>query len=252
MSIVENGVKFKDLEKRIYKKVCEYGCEHVKEMLEELDGELGAKRDKKKYRSKGKRKKVIKTIMGEVEFSRTVYEVVKSEIKSYVYLLDEEIELTESGFFSGLLSEYIVNASCESTYRNAAKAVTELTGQSLSHIAAWNIVQQLGEKINEKEAEQAKRAKRFEGTGKLESKVLFEEKDGIWLKLQGKSRKEYGTSKEMKLAIAYDGAKKVGKNRYSLTNKVACANFESVSAFKARTEGVIASAYNVDEIECVY
>lgn len=219
MSIAENGVKFKDLEKRIYKKVCEYGCEHVKEMLEELDGELGAKRDKKKYRSKGKRKKVIKTIMGEVEFSRTVYEVVKSEIKSYVYLLDEEIELTESGFFSGLLSEYIVNASCESTYRNAAKAVTELTGQSLSHIAAWNIVQQLGEKINEKEAEQAKRAKRFEGTGKLESKVLFEEKDGIWLKLQGKSRKEYGTSKEMKLAIAYDGAKKVGKNRYSLTNQ---------------------------------
>ena len=97
MSIAENGVKFKDLEKRIYKKVCEYGCEHVKEMLEELDGELGAKRDKKKYRSKGKRKKVIKTIMGEVEFSRTVYEVVKSEIKSYVYLLDEEIELTESG-----------------------------------------------------------------------------------------------------------------------------------------------------------
>jgi len=249
MSITENGVKFKEIEAKTYKKVCEYGCELIKDMLEELDAELGAKRDKKKYRSKGKRKKVIKTVMGEVEFFRTVYEVVETEIKSYVYLLDEEIELTESGFFSGLLSEYIVNASCESTYRNAAKTVTELTGQRISHTAAWNIVQQLGEKIDEKETEQAERAKRFEGTGKLESKVLFEEKDGIWLKLQGKSRKEYGSSKEMKLAIAYDGVKKIGKNRYSLTNKVACANFESVSAFKARTEGVIASAYNVDEIE---
>jgi hypothetical protein len=40
----------------------------------------------------------------------------------------------------------------------------------------------------------------------------------------------------------------VGKNRYKLTNKVACANFEGVDDFVKRKEGVIAGAYNVDEI----
>jgi hypothetical protein len=53
----------------------------------------------------------------------------------------------------------------------------------------------------------------------------------------------------MKLAIAYDGAKKTGKKRYELTNKVACANFETAGKFQRRKEGVIANTYNVDEFE---
>jgi hypothetical protein len=53
----------------------------------------------------------------------------------------------------------------------------------------------------------------------------------------------------MKLAIAYDGAIETSKGRYNLSNKVACANFEGVNEFIKRKEGVIASAYNVDEIE---
>jgi hypothetical protein len=59
----------------------------------------------------------------------------------------------------------------------------------------------------------------------------------------------YGPSREMKVAIAYDGAKQTGKKRYELTNKVACASFESTQSFVKRKEGVIAQTYNVDEIE---
>ncbi len=250
MSITENRVNFKDIEKKVQKIVFGYGCQMLKDMLEELDLELSESRDKKMYRHKGKRKAVIKTVMGEVEYERTVYEVKDEDsVKKFVYLLDEELGITGSGFFSGMLSEYIVNASCESSYRNAARTVTELTGQSISHTAAWNVVQELGERVDEQEKIQAKEATSFQGRGQIESKVLFDEQDGIWLKLQGKSRKTYGTSKEMKLAIAYDGAEKVGKDRYRLTNKVACANFEGVDKFIKRKEGVIANNYRVDEIE---
>ncbi len=250
MSITEKRVNFKEIEKKTYRKVCEYGCRMLKEMLEELDLELSESRDKKMYRHKGKRKAVIKTVMGEVEYERAVYEVKdESSVKKFVYLLDEELGIDGSGFFSGMLSEYIVNASCENSYRNAARTVTELTGQSISHTAAWNVVQELGERVDEQEKIQAKEADSFQGKGQIESKVLFEEQDGIWLKLQGKSRKTYGASKEMKLAIAYDGAEKVGKDRYKLTNKVACANFESVDKFIKRKEGIIANSYRVDEIE---
>ena len=116
--------------------MCKCGREIISEILESYDEELREGRDKKEYRSKGKRRRTIKTVMGEVEFERNVYE-----------------------------------------------------------------------------------------------------------------RKKYGSSKEMKLAIAYDGAIERAKGRYNLSNKVACADFEGVNKFVKRKEGVIASTYNVDETE---
>lgn len=111
------------------------------------------------------------------------------------------------------------------------------------------MVQGLGVKLDEKERHAAKMAKNNEGIGKEETKLLFEEQDGIYLNLQGADRKKLGKSAEMKIAIAYTGAKKTGKNRYNLSGKVACANFEGIDRFYDRKEGVIAETYNVDEIE---
>ena len=250
MSISEKRVEFKSLEEKVYAYVCKYGREILKEILESYDEELREGRDKKEYRNKGKRKRTIKTVMGEVEFERNIYETVTEDgEKKYEYLLDKELGLSRSGFFSELMSEIIVRRCCESSYRNAAQAVSEQTGQILSHTAAWNVVQSLGEEINKQEIHNANLAKEHKGKGILESKVLFEEQDGIWLKLQGVARKKYGRSKEMKLAIAYDGAIETAKGRYNLSNKIACANFEGVKEFVRRKEGVIASMYNIDEIE---
>lgn len=249
MSIAEKKIKFKEIEEKIYWEVCALGCAKIKDILETIDSSLKENRDKSIYRHKGYRKTALKTIMGEVEYKRGMYETKdESGMKKYVYLLDEELGIKGNGLFSGLLSEYIVKASCESSYRNAAETVTNLTGQRVSHTAAWNVVQNAGEKVDEQERIQAKDATKHTGKGEIESPVLFEEQDGIWLKLQGESRKQYGISKEMKLAIAYDGAEKNGK-RYKLTNKVACANFESAERFIRRKEGVIANTYCTDEIK---
>ena len=250
MSISEKKEGFKSLEEKVFAYVCKCGVEIIKELLEKYDEELRESRDKKEYRSKGKRRRTIKTVMGEVEFERNVYETVTEEGENrYEYLLDKELGLSRSGFFSELMSELIAKRCCESSYRSAAQAVSEQTGQVLSHTAAWNIVQALGEEIDKQEIHNAALAKAHNGNGIIESKVLFEEQDGIWLKLQGTSRKKYGRSKEMKLAIAYDGAIETAKDRYNLSNKVACANFEEVNEFVKRKEGVIASTYNMDEIE---
>jgi len=248
--ITENGINFNSLEKEIFQMCCASGREALKTALEGYDHELAAGRDKDVYRHKGYRSTVVKTLMGEVEYSRAIYETADGEGgKRYVYLLDEAMGISGSGFFSGLLSEMIAKASCESSYREAARSVSELTGQTLSHTAAWNVVQDLGKRVDTQEQESASLAAKNEGSGVQITKVLFEEQDGVWLNLQGKSRKEHGASREMKLAIAYDGAEKVGKSRYKLTNKVACANFESSGKFQKRKEGVIAANYNVDEIE---
>ncbi len=90
---------------------------------------------------------------------------------------------------------------------------------------------------------------------KIESKILYEEADGDWLKLQGEDRKKYGASKEMKIGIAYDGVlhitQKNGGIRRELDNKAAYASFESAGDFRKHMENVTASVYNTDELEKV-
>jgi hypothetical protein len=250
MSVTENVVDFNGLERLAYKYFCRMGCEWLKGQLESYDKELAEKRDKSLYRHKGLRQRTIKTIMGEVEYSRAIYETDDDDgLKKYVYLLDEKMGINGSGFMSGLLSEIIVKAACESSYRNTSRTVSEATGQTISHTAAWNVIQEMGKRIGIQEEKAAKSASDNDGNGTLETLVLFEEMDGIWLNLQGESRKKHGDNREMKLAIAYDGAKKIPPKRYQLTNKVACAGFLSAHEFMKRKEGIIAKTYNIDEIK---
>lgn len=249
MSVAEMGVEFNRLEQEIFKSCCSMGCAALKEQLEKWDSQLMLDRDRTAYRHKGLKTTVIKTVMGEVEYSRAIYECKNEDgTKSFVYLLDEAMGIQGSGFMSGLLSSQIAAAVCAGTYRRAALSISEMTGQPISHQAAWNVTQQLGQRIDEQEQAAASLAAKNKGTGGLEAKLLFEEQDGIWLNLQGKDREQHGKNKEMKIAIAYDGAKKVGKKRYELTNKVACANFETAANFVRRKEGVISETYNTDEI----
>jgi hypothetical protein len=245
----ENKIVIREIERKIYKAALAVGREAMSEYLEALDDTLATERDRKQYRDKGKRRTVLKTIMGEVEFSRRVYETKDETGRTYhVYLLDETLVLDQPGQMSPMLSELVATAACESTYRETARQISELTGQTISHQTAWAITQEAGAHIRAREEELAKQARRNKGIGELESKFLYEEADGIWLKLQGKDRKNYGPSKEMKAAIAYSGVEQDG-NRRRLSDKVACASFDGVKEFIGRKEGVIASVYRVDEIE---
>jgi hypothetical protein len=57
----------------------------MKEFLESADKELAGNRDKSKYRHKGNRKACIKTKMGEVEYTRAIYEVKEEGISKSMY-----------------------------------------------------------------------------------------------------------------------------------------------------------------------
>ena len=250
MSVTEVVVDFNRLEGEIFRSCCAAGREALKKQLEIWDSRLMTTRDRSIYRHKGLRKTVIKTVVGEVEYRRALYVRQNGDgTKNFVYLLDEAMGKTGSGFMSGLLSGQIAEAVCGGTYRRAAESVSEMTGQTISHQAAWNLIQTLGWRVDAREKAAAALAAKNKGAGAQEAEVLFEEQDGIWLHLQGRSRKQYGNNHEMKVAIAYDSVRKISKNRYELTGKVACANFESVSKFVCRKEGKIAETYCADEIK---
>lgn len=234
--------------------VLELGRELVENTLNEWDKEISERRDKKRYRNKGKRKSCVKTWLGEIEYERNVYvDRADPEHERCVYLLDEEKEINRIGCVATDICEMAAKSVVEGTYRGAAKEITEMTGLRISAQGVWDIIQEIGEAQRKRIERYALQAEQNQGVGAIESKILYEENDGIWLNLQGRSREEYGPAKEMKVGIAYDGVRwAIGKNkkkRRMLNNKLAYAAFEGAAAFKRNKEGLVGSRFNVDEIE---
>ncbi len=146
--ISKNHIDFNKLEKEFYEIGCEFARELMMEVLMKIDKEISLNRDKKKYRHKGKRKTTIKTLMGEVEFERAVYKTKGGNGEpQHIYLLDKIINLETFGKISANLAYKIAENACISSYRNTAKNISELTGQSISHGGAWDIIQSLGGEI---------------------------------------------------------------------------------------------------------
>jgi len=249
--IKENGLTFKEVEQKIFKTCCETAREATKEFLEEYDRMLMEGRDRTSYRHKGYRSTTVKTVYGEVTYSRAVYEHTDdSGITRFVYLLDETLELKNIGLISENYAELLVSGITTKSYRNCAKEVSDASGQTISAMGVWNVVQALGEKIHEEEKELADSHKKKGLHGKRTAPVLFEETDGVNIKLQGKDRENSESGKaEMKVAIAYDGWKRTGKDRYELDGKVAFAGFESSKEFHKIREAKIAAEYDLDETD---
>ena len=247
--LYDDKITFKCLEKKIFSVGC-FACrEMTKKILEGYDRKLMIARDKKAYRHKGRRKTTIKTVYGEVEYSRNVYEVVRENgDKEYVYLLDEQLMFDKIGVMSQNLVEQMVSCVTEMSYRESAKKLSEITGQSVSAMGIWNVIQELGENVCEDEKKHVEAYNNGTIKGDKKVPVVFEETDGVYVGLQGKDRadKEKG---EIKVGIAYDGWKHEGKDRYSLDGKVVVAGFEKAKDFQEYREAAIGSTYDLAETE---
>ena len=250
----ENISDFRDLAKAAFQYSLSFGRELVRRIVEERDDALREERDKARYINKGKRKTCLKTLLGDVEFERTVYvDKAVPEGQHCVFLLDEDLGIDTVGLVSPDACEAIANAICETTYRGAAQMLSETSGLTLSPQGVWDVVQKLGAYRGEQLERLRELAKAKKSEGCIETKLLYEEDDGVWLPLQGEDRKKYGPSKEMKVGIAYDGVLwsggKNGKARRELHNKVAYTSFDSAAKYRERKEGLVASRFNVKGIE---
>lgn len=168
--MAENGVTFKDLEKNIYSWVCGIGRRFTSEFQERYDRMLMEERDKSRYRHKGSRKTTIKTVYGEISYRRSVYEAVREDgTRHYVYLLDETLELENVGLISTNMAELLVKGITEYSYRECASEVSRMTGQTISAMGVWNVIQSLGKKPAKKKNSLWKNTKRETSTEKKRS-----------------------------------------------------------------------------------
>ena len=105
-----------------FEMICKLGQEYTRDFLERYDTYLMENRDKEAYRNKGKRTTNVKTVYGEVEYERRVYEVTREDgIKEFVYLLDEQLEISGVGLISMNMAEQMVSSITEMSYRETAE-----------------------------------------------------------------------------------------------------------------------------------
>ena len=267
--VTEEEIKFNNLEKKIFKFVCNFGCLIIKLILESYDRKIMKARNTKKYRHKGLRKNTIKTVMGEVEYVRAMYEVEEEGIKKRVYLLDEKLHINTEGKASENLVEKIVETvPITDSYRKAETVLKETTNATLSFEWIRNIVVKIGDKITKKEKEERKMLDKGQLVeGLKEIIALFEEADGLWINLQGKDRKErleknkkkcekenkefnpkQKIKTELKLHVMYEGWKKDDK-RHPLINKQYIAGMMKPKEIKKLRDARVYQQYDVEKIK---
>lgn len=245
----ENLISFKELEQKIFNYVCELGRELTQNVLERYDQELAQTRDKKQYRSKGSRTTTIKTVYGEVTYARNVYQTKQEDGRNaHVFLLDQALKMDKIGLISTNLAEKIAMVVTESSYRVSSETISSTCGQTVSHGGIWNLIQHLGERIIEEEEVIVKEMESDTARGKEIIPVLFEEMDGVWLRMQGPDHKRM-KKQEMKVSVIYEGWENDGKKNSRLVNKKVLAGMEKSEDFHKKREAQICQTYNTDEIQ---
>ena len=163
----------------------------MKDILERIDLMLLARRDTKNI-AIGFRQTYTYS-HGEVKYKRRIYETKDENGKNmYIYLLDQYLKKETIGHVSSSLAEKMVENVLEKSYRKSAESIESLCRSSLSHTAVWNVIQELGKRLEEQDKKLVKQYEKGNLSGNREVDVLFQEADGVWLNMQGKDRPKSG------------------------------------------------------------
>jgi hypothetical protein len=247
---------FQEFEMDCYRSACQKACLEMQNKLEELDKIICQQRDKTIYRYQERREGTIKTVAGEVTYRRVYYKATYADgTTEYVYLLDTILKMKSIGLFSNNLLLDMVETVSAASYRETARAISALGGQSVSHVGVWNVVQTMGHFLDAVEETRIEKAHQFLAPGEKECPVLFVELDGVSINMQGKDRPKGKRKAEMKMGIFYNGwsSRKTKKgNRYETHDKRLLMGFDSSEQFKNRMYAAMADEYNLDEIAYIF
>jgi hypothetical protein len=251
-SLQQGEITFKEIEREFFSMGCDIALTLMEEFLESVDKELAETRNTSEYRHKGSRIKTIKTLMGEASVKRNIYKRIKEDGSiEHIYLLDEALGFETIGLVSPNLVEKIAEHSCEMSFREVSQVIDDLTNQVLSHQGVWNIIQAVGERQKDAEKQLIEAYEKDELYGSKEVPVLFEEADGLWLSMQGKSRSNSSKGKkELKVGVVYEGWEKryPSSKEYKTVEKMAFAGYVKPEEFKMLRDAAVAEKYNVEEI----
>jgi len=257
--ITEEILDFKSIEKKVFNFSMQIGREALQEEFQRLDLEIMALRDTSEYRAVNSETRVIKTLMGEVPYTRRRY---KKKSGGYVFLLDKVLGIDKDyGLVSENLAEQIIAECADKSFRKAAGSISNLTGQKVSAMGAWGVFQQFGERLtNQKERLAELQKGGAEGQlGNLPCQILFSEFDDVWLPMQrnkrlakgtpGKTKRKRTGKKPIHVGTAYTGWRQSEGDKHRLENKFAYASFGTSDEFVSEFEMLLRHRFDMDGAE---
>ena len=212
-----------DLDKLFLDEWLELGRQRFSMFLQGLDEQI------RKWRPRAlhivRRRAVwYRTCLGVVKIVRTCYRDGRGV---YRYLLDEVLGMARRCHATVVVRGRALELAVQMTFRRAATVLAKMTPVTLAHQTIHNYLRQVADRYL-RGADQERR--RFMKTGAVPRQGrpgagrsvdrLLVEADGVMLSLQ----RERMRKTEVKLGIAYEGWRRVGKNRYQTVNKTFVAD----------------------------
>jgi hypothetical protein len=203
------------LDESIYRGMLTAGKVLYGELLQAVDD--GIQEDvPETWENKGREKRQMISCLGTVQFKRRVYQDESGKRRKP---LDKIIGVDKYSRYSVSVMQKGCFLASELAYREAGDLLGWLIGDYISHSAIGRMVRAVGESYQAEE--EAKREQIFEKAediepGKIATKVLYGESDGVWISLQREEKQKT----EVRVGILYTGKKTIGVRRKALENKV--------------------------------
>lgn len=208
----------KQLDQIVLDKAIESGRKYYQTILEEVDKSIAENRSEE-LEIEHLREVWYQTCLGAVRIKRRQYRDKEGRRRC---LLDEVMGMDKYCHVTTHVQELALEMASFMPYRRSAEVLQKASAIDLAHQTIWRMV---GKKADPYIKEKEQEIKWFKETGEIPegerkqvSRLLLEA-DGVILSLQ----REKERKAEVKLGIAYEGWKEVGRDRYRTVNKTAFA-----------------------------
>ena len=215
-----------NLEQTLYQKAMEWARDMYQRILKYIDDQIRKVRDKNLA--------IIRldetwhtTMLGSVRIKRRYY---RDRDGAYHYLLDELLGMEKHRHTTHYVHKLALDMAGMMSFRRSAEILAKTTPMELSHQTVHRIVARIADDHLER---QDNALEWFQKTGELpDSKDMINDRilieaDGVMISLQ----RERARKIEAKLGIAYEGRRKIGKNRFMTVNKLVYGDIVNSDTF---------------------
>jgi hypothetical protein len=253
------GYDLVDIEKMCYNAGLAFAREMFQYCLSAIEDDIRKNRnqdgDGPYYKNHGGNSTCMKTMMGTVEYHHRHYKYIneKGECKT-AYLLDEQLGFNLLGKMTISVAYAAAQLVCEQPYRKVSENLEMLTGLTVSPQGVWNLIQRLAEHLRI-DISEIKEELPSEETVRKVASVIFEEADGVYLRMRGKDKPANGHGREMKIATFYEGFKETKRSKnakrvaYKCVNKKFMTGFEEPDDFFMKKENYLSRVYDINKIK---
>ena len=230
-------------EEEIFKWTCSLAQQLAKTLLESIDKEL-MKQKASNLKVECLKEHRVSTVFGDIRIKRRLY---RSSNGEHRFLLDEKMGLDKGCHVSPKVKELATFISSHFPFQRSEEIIRAILPSGISHTTIHRLVGKLTAPYIEAEKREIEEVFIAGVIPESEGRTvpyLFVEADGTMIALQ----KEKARRAEVKVGIAYEGWRRVSKDRYKVTGKTAYSGIMDGDRFWEGFSLALAKKYDLSRI----